>query len=570
MTSLIGRSESADAPAPIRLGPSAAGRCRRRIHLDAAAPDRRAEISAATRRALDELAEHRERVLSSILGKARNVPGVSVGGPQTPPDPRVEQQVPAWRTVPQPVVIGPEMSVGSRSGGADLLIWAGDGYLPVVIRAHRTRDTGSGANSSTLAAPLDVRLDGAHRARRHRADRLALAHHHRQLVELGCASATARGGVIGLGSPTDGGGRVDGSGPDDDAAVIVWHRLDIPGASTLDDYDERFGDRLAVAMAAASGAPALALPSRIAECRRCPWWPSCSAELSAAGDVSLLLTGDDVETARAAGLSTIADLAGVQGPVLSALPFVVTPPTLARVRARAWQLGSPLVRIGRRTAIVRADVELDVDAESYGEDGAYLWGATLSGADVGLPRGHRSFVTWDRLPSASQGTVFGEFFQYLMQVRAAAEARGLTFAAFCYARSAEERWMLGLARRYAGLPGVPDAAAVEAFCASPQWVDLLREIKRHFVVPGSLRLKELAGSMGFRWRDPEPGGENSMAWYREAVVDDPSADPQRARGMAARVIRYNEDDVLATLAVRRWITAHLGELPTVAELDTDA
>ena len=28
--------------------------------------------------------------------------------------------------------------------------------------------------------------------------------------------------------------------------------------------------------------------------------------------------------------------------------------------------------------------------------------------------------------------------------------------------------------------------------------------------------------------------------------------------------------VLATLAVRRWITAHLDELPTVAELDTDA
>ncbi len=518
-------------------------------------------MSAATRRALDELAEHRERVLNSILGAQLTAPSV-----------RSDRQgtTSAWRTVPQPLVIGPEMSVGARSGSADLLIWAGDGYLPVVIRAHRTRDTGSGASSSTLAAPLDVRLDGAHRARRHRADRLALAHHHRQLVELGCASATARGGVIGLGSPTDGGGRVHGSGPDDDAEVIVWHRLDTPGASTLDDYDERFGDRLAVARAAASGAPALAQPSRIAECRRCPWWPLCSAELSAAGDVSLLLTGDDVETARAAGLSTIAELATVQGEALSALPFVVTPPTLARVRARAWQRGAPLVRIGRRAAIVRADVELDVDAESYGEDGAYLWGATLSGADVGLPRGHRSFVTWDRLPSASQGTVFGDFFQYLMQVRAAAEARGLSFAAFCYARSAEERWMLGLARRYAGLPGVPDAAAVEAFCASPQWVDLLREIKRHFVVPGSLRLKEIAGSIGFRWRDPEPGGENSMAWYREAVAIDPSADPQRARGMAARVIRYNEDDVLATLAVRRWITGHLDELPTVAELDSDA
>ncbi len=568
MKSLIGRSESADGPAAVRLGPSAAGRCPRRIHLDIAAPDRRAAMSAATRRALDELAEHRGRVLSRFLVATEPVRGRDEEQPVS--EMTAPPSTTAWRTVPQPFVIAPEMSVGSRSGGADLLIWAGDGYLPVVIRAHRTRDQGSGASSSPVVAPLDIRPDREHRARRHRADRLALAHHHRQLVELGCASATARGGVIGLGSPTDGAGRVNGSGPDDDAAVIVWHRLDTPGNSTLADYDERFGDRLAVAAAAAEGAPALALPSRIAECRRCPWWPRCSAELSSAGDVSLLLTGEDVESARAAGISTIAQLAAVPATRLSALPFVVTPPAQARVRARAWQLGAPLVRIGRRGAIRRADVELDVDAESYGEDGAYLWGATLSGADVGLPRGHRSFVTWERLPSASQGTVFGEFFQYLMQVRAAAAARGLSFATFCYARSAEERWMLGLARRYAGHPGVPDAAAVAAFCASPEWVDLLLEIKRNFVVPGSLRLKELAGSMGFRWRDPEPGGENSMAWYREAVADDPSADPQRARGMAARVVRYNEDDVLATLAVRRWISGHLDELPTVAELDADA
>jgi predicted RecB family nuclease len=114
---------------------------------------------------------------------------------------------------------------------------------------------------------------------------------------------------------------------------------------------------------------------------------------------------------------------------------------------------------------------------------------------------------------------------------------------------------------------VPDAAAVAAFCASPEWVDLLLEIKRHFLVPGSLRLKVLARSIGFRWRDPEPGGENSMAWYREAVADDPSGDPERAAEMAARVIRYNEDDVLATLAVRRWITEHLENLPTVADLE---
>ena len=194
------------------------------------------------------------------------------------------------------------------------------------------------------------------------------------------------------------------------------------------------------------------------------------------------------------------------------------------------------------------------------------------GADVGLPPGYRSFVTWDRLPSPAQGAVFGEFFDYLMQVRAAAAARGLSFAVFCYAKAAEERWMLGLARRYAGAAGgARPRAAVTGFCASPQWVDLLLEIKRQFVLPGSLRLKELAAEIGFSWRDPEPGGENSMAWYRAAIGTDagkPSEQrPAPDNPMAQRLLRYNEDDVLATLALRRWLTARLTQLPTVADLE---
>ena len=236
------------------------------------------------------------------------------------------------------------------------------------------------------------------------------------------------------------------------------------------------------------------------------------------------------------------------------------------MRARAWLLGEPLVRVTGRSDVRRADVELDVDAESYGDDGPYLWGAQLSGADIGLPGGFRAFVTWEQLPHASQGLVFGEFFSYLEQVLAAAADRGLTVAVYCFGRAAEERWMLGLARQFDGVPGVPDAATITRFCASPAWVDLLQEIRREFVATGSLRLKDLAGRIGFHWRDPEPGGENSMAWYR-AVIDEPSA--QRAgHPMAERILQYNEDDVLATLAVRRWITGHRRDLPTVAGLES--
>ena len=553
--------------AGVRLGPSAAGRCRRRIHLDAAHPEQQAELPAAARRALDALAEHRQAVLTAVAAAMPSMAGKN----------------------PRPtVLLRPETDIGSRIGSPDLLVWIGDGYAPVIVRAHRTRDAGAGALTSPLGRPAAATTDPAHRSRRHRGDRLALVHHYRQLVELGWASDAAQGGVIGYGSPTDGAGRraettetvgtdgtdtagdLSGTDSDDDGTVIVWHRLDTPGASALADYDRRFADRLAVATAAANGGRPLAWPSRVPECRRCPWWPRCGTELRAAGDVSLLLSGDDVEAARAAGVSTISDLARLGSRDLARLPLVVAKPGTAQVRARAWLRGVPLVRVGVRAAVRRADVEVDIDAESYGEDGAYLWGATLSGADVGMSHGYRSFVTWDTLPSPRQGAVFGEFFAYLMRVRSAAAERGLGFAVFCYARQAEERWMLGLSRRYGHQPGVPAAAEVDEFCRSEQWVDLLMEIRRQFVVPGSLRLKELAAAMGFRWRDPEPGGENSMAWYREAVGGDGiGRGTARSRQMAERLLRYNEDDVLATLAVRRWITEHREQLPTVADLEAD-
>ena len=61
--------------------------------------------------------------------------------------------------------------------------------------------------------------------------------------------------------------------------------------------------------AAASGAPALAQPSRITECRNCPWWPTCEAELSRAQDVSLVVRGEVAVALRAAGIGTVAALA---------------------------------------------------------------------------------------------------------------------------------------------------------------------------------------------------------------------------------------------------------------------
>lgn len=571
----------------VRLGPQAAARCRRRIHLDArpdvAAPAFGPAAEQARQLMIDDLVAHREWVLARIR---RDYPYsiLDALGPLDARDregPEATESSEGLTAAQSPhLVFHPALHSVTRTGGPDLLVWAGDGYLPVIIRAHRTLDAGEGAQLAPLSEPLTVTVDPARRPRGQRADLLALAHAYRLLEDLGLAASTARGGVIGRGgTDLSVDGRVDGradsadpgadagvdlTGDRGDASVVVWHDLDLP------EFDRRFADRIAVATAAATGRPALAGPSRVAECLRCPWWQVCGPQLRARQDISLVLSGPDVVAAHKAGLRTVPELAALPAAVAATVPFVTMPAETARIRARAWLSDAPLARLSRDSSVPRADVELDVDTESFFEDGAYLWGTFLSGADIGLAQGYLPFVTWRPLPSAAEGEVFAAFWAYLEAVRAAAAARSLTFAAYCYSRTAEERWMRGLPVRRPATPGMPTLDVVERFCASPEWVDLLEELRRSFLLPGPMGLKAVAQIAGFAWRDAEPGGANSMAWYRTAIGPAGNGDGRPAdAALAERVLRYNEDDVRATLAVRRWLTEHAPELPTVDELAAD-
>ena len=320
---------------------------------------------------------------------------------------------------------------------------------------------------------------------------------------------------------------------------------------------------MAVAEAARRRAPALAEPSRITECRRCPWWPTCEAELRAVDDVSLVVRGDAALRLRGRGVTTVRELAALDPAVGLPGPPPDDPEVgdgalegaelrEAVALARAWRRDVPLVRRVRRPTVARGDVEVDVDMESLGEDGAYLWGALLSGADIGLEHGYRGFVTWDPLPTRDEGRSFGEFWTWLTDVRARCAERGLVLRAYCYNEQAENRWLRASAERFAGMAGVPPASEVEEFIASDAWIDLFPVVSDAFLCPHGKGLKRVAPSAGFAWHDPEAGGENSMRWYRDAVALD-GGEPDTAQ--RERLLVYNADDVRATWTLRTWLTS---------------
>jgi predicted RecB family nuclease len=550
----------------VSLDAAVTTRCRRRVHLDhdptaVGSPRSLPDPSLEQRRA--DAATHRGRIgeeLAAAAGAAWHA---------VPAAASTRERIAATAAavaVEAPFIWGAALSdvgVAGRRGGAELLVRVpGGGYVPVIVVRHRITDPGSGALTSPLREPMPrrARLDQERKVRSQPRDLLRLAHLNRMLHAAGWAPAPEllhhdHGGVIGM-----------------DADVVVWHDLRAGhwpgGRSTLAEYDSRFGDRMAVAVAAATGAPALAAPSRVTECRHCPWWPTCEAELERTEDVSLVVRGEPAVALRHLGVRTVGDLAALDPAAEPPIPPVGATFADMIALARARQRGLSVVRRVPQTPVPRADVEVDVDMESFGESGAYMWGALLHHPGGALPgdepAGYRAFATWEPVPTVDEARSFAEFWTWLTGVRAAARDSGRSFAAYCYNEQAENRWLLASARRFGGLPGIPPVAEVEAFIADPCWVDLFAVVSEWFLCAHGKGLKRIAPAAGFAWRDPEAGGENSMRWYRDAVGMD-GAPPDE--GQRRRLLEYNADDVAATRALREWMTSPaINEVPLASEL----
>lgn len=428
-----------------------------------------------------------------------------------------------------------------RRGGAELLVRTAHGYVPVLVVRHRITDPGAGACTAPVTDldPEHASADPDRKIRSHSRDLLRLAHVRRLLEVAGYAEQhRALGGVIGL-----------------DADVIVWHDLTAGtwpgGRSALTEYDERFADRLAVAHAARRQEEALAEPSRVLECGRCRWWLVCEAELTQIRDVSLVVRGDDARELRNAGISTVDKLAALDPADDPPIHWTGIPFDDAIFLARSWLADLTMVRRVDEVDVPRADVEVDIDMESFGDSGSYLWGCLLSGADIGIEHGYWSFSTWDPLPTLDEARSFAEFWAWLSEVRTRAAAAGLTFRAYCYNALAENRWLFASVTRFSGMAGIPTRAEIKSFVDSEEWVDLFRSVSEQFLCARGKGLKVVAPIAGFQWRDPEAGGEASMRWYRDAVGMDGEA-PELAQ--RERLLRYNEDDVLATHALREWMS----------------
>jgi predicted RecB family nuclease len=393
---------------------------------------------------------------------------------------------------------------------------------------------------------------------------IALSHATRVLESLGHAGTTPYGAIV------------------DRRQRVFWFDLasrDYPRFN-LATYDDLYDRRLAILEAhdrwMREGGPFPTKPYWHRDCLDCPYATHCHDELEVVDDVSLTrFTNAKQQTLlREHGVTTRSDLArldpaaaraarrGVttQDSVEGALGAAIDKLDDLIYRARAHANGPLRIVASDQVGCPTADVEVDIDMESYA-DATYLWGASVSvrTASTSITPGYRYFVHWGELDVHAESALFARFWAWFDALRETCRHEGLRLAAYCFWAQAEDGAMnRAVATPLEGGPTMEDLQLFREQTPS-QWIDLHALAKAQIQTEGPLGLKLLATGAGFRWRDATPSGEASMAWYEVARGEGPLAAASRERLLA-----YNEDDCLATRALRDWLN---GPARTLAHRD---
>ena len=511
----------------IMIGGGELGRCPTRIHHDRYNPAER-RLDPIIQRRIEDGRAWEETVVARLL--ERTAPRV-VSAPTTPIDPAKAVVIPPEVLAPDresittralragvPLIVGGRLSAPwlQSVGAPDLLVRLDDGYAPIDVKHHKAIGK-TGIPGRT--APIDAinNVDGpACRFRSGRVkDLFQVAHYWKLLDDAGFANPRHLAGIIGAES----------------SLIVVWVDLDAGKPTLLDRHLQALDEAIIVAAAGRLQPDTPLVPAVWrGECRSCPWADFCRSELEALDHVSLLPAVGAHETAHLlnSGITTTTQIADLT-PGTAFGEYSLTDEAILQAHARAS--GALLRRPGVDLSLPDAAHEIDFDVETY------LGTLYLAGLLVHEPEGaaFQPISDWTGTP-AGERRVLGRLFRFLDSVAERGDA-------VVYHWTDYERTILKEAAARHGL-SLRSAASVD------EWFDqfgcdLWAWMKQRFVSPEGYSLKVIAPLCGFEWRDGDPGGAQSELWYVDALDGD---DEQRVR-----LLEYNEDDVAAQAAIRRWV-----------------
>jgi uncharacterized protein len=266
-------------------------------------------------------------------------------------------------------------------------------------------------------------------------------------------------------------------------------------------------------------------------CSQCEWYRRCRQWVESTHDPSgLFFIGKQKFALKARGLDTIEAIAAMdvsrhlKGP--DKIPGMAEK-SLQRAKHRAQVMlsGKPDVRPGY--AFPEAEEEIYFDIEDDPTQGlVYFFGLVLRNR-----RGADDFLYFLADGPEEEENTVRLFWRFLADHP----------QSVYYVYSAKERSTLRmLQRRYELDEGVLKQYEKQEF-------DLYKFIVDYSDWPTySYGIKQIAKQVGFSWRDTDPSGANSIAWFNDYLKD-----PSR-KELLRRILEYNEDDCRAMIAIREW------------------
>ncbi len=265
-------------------------------------------------------------------------------------------------------------------------------------------------------------------------------------------------------------------------------------------------------------------------CKRTPWYSLCLEGAEGCNDISLIyrLSQADQRRLYGIGIKTVADLANASGDEMRGKLEDWQYDKIVRFQnqARVLMEGSPLIL--RKSAFPEVATEVYFDIESDPTRGTdYLFGLLIRDVASGD-------VTYERFVAEKPEDEEKAWIAFLDRLAGLED-----FAIYHYAFY-EKMVFDRLALRYGASSQISQKFHEHS-------VDLHQKTIDSVVLPLYFyTLKDVAKFLGYAWHDSEAGGAESVGWYDQWLR---TGD----RESLNRVIRYNEDDVRATMLLRDWL-----------------
>jgi predicted RecB family nuclease len=335
--------------------------------------------------------------------------------------------------------------------------------------------------------------------------------------------------------------KIQGTVPSGGRIINVDKQLEVFDPAS---FEERFSQAMQDVQQLVSGNES-SEPVLGSHCTMCGWFTRCYRWVKAESDpTGLFFVGKQKFALREQGLRTIEDIAR-----MNVQEYLEPPRKIPRMgktslermkeRARVLLAGKPVIRSGYTFPDVDREIYFDIEDDPT-RGVTYLFGLVIQ--DKHSPARFTYYLA--KTPEEEEQTVrdFWEFIQSMDR-------------AVFYVYSHKERSTLKRLMEKYDL----DAETFEKYkaCEFDLYQDLIVEYSDWPTF--SYGIKQIAKFIGFQWRDVDPSGANSIAWYNDYLAN-PSHE-----ALLNRILEYNEDDCYAMAAIKRYFEHHDPKTPVTAE-----